>query len=156
MTIRKFRPAEAQAIIDLTIQTFHDVSIARQLDILMGGKCGSTTWKERKAEEVRSDIMANPDGVLVAEEDGVIIGFITCLVDAQSKIGWIHHIAVAKERQGQGIGKQLMKAGLEYLRQQGMECCRIETTENNEVGKRFYPSVGFQEIARQIYYAMKL
>jgi len=156
MTIRKFRPQEAQTIVDLTVDTFHDVSIARQLDNLMGGHCGSTTWKDRKGDEVRSDILANPDGVLVAEEDGEVIGYITCLVDPVSRIGWVHHMGVAKAHQGEGIGRQLMGAGIEYLRREGMECCRIETTENNDVGRQFYPSVGFQEIARQIYYAMKL
>ena len=33
---------------------------------------------------------------------------------------------------------------------------KIETLEQNPIGRHLYPSLGFQEIARQIHYAMPL
>ncbi|MBI3921999.1 MAG: GNAT family N-acetyltransferase [Armatimonadetes bacterium] len=156
MTLRKYRHGEDEKIKSLTIETFYEISIARAIEDLMGGKCGETTWQTRKGSEVQADLDANPDGVIVAEIEGEIIGYITCLIDRRSKIGWIHHIAVAALYQGKGVGKQLMEAGLDYFSSEGMQCCKIETMEHNEVGRRFYPSVGFQEVGRQIHYAMKL
>jgi ribosomal protein S18 acetylase RimI-like enzyme len=32
----------------------------------------------------------------------------------------------------------------------------IETMENNAIGQRLYPSFGFEEVGRQIHYALKL
>jgi len=33
---------------------------------------------------------------------------------------------------------------------------RIETLEQNAIGRQLYPSLGFLEVARQIHYAMPL
>ncbi len=156
MTIRKLRTGEDEAVRNLTVDTFHEISLARAIEDLMGGRCGETDWQERKGSEVQSDIDSNRDGVLVADAEGVIVGYITCLVEDRSKIGWVHHMAVAESHQGKGIGKQLLEAGLHYLRSEGMECCKIETMEHNEVGRRFYPAAGFTEVGRQIHYAKKL
>lgn len=156
MTIRKLRAGEDEAVRNLTVDTFYEISLAHAIEDLMGGKCGETDWRERKGSEVQADIDSNRGGVLVADADGEIVGYITCLVDHRSKIGWIHHMAVAQSHQGEGIGKQLLEAGLSYLRSEGIECCKIETMEHNEVGRKFYPAAGFTEVGRQIHYAMKL
>ena len=49
-----------------------------------------------------------------------------------------------------------MQAALDYLRASGMRYAKIETLEQNRKGQAFYPSVGFQEVARQIHYLMRL
>jgi ribosomal protein S18 acetylase RimI-like enzyme len=65
-------------------------------------------------------------------------------------------MAVLPAFQGQGIGKNLVQAALDFLRRQDMECVKIETLEQNQIGSRFYPGLGFQEVARQIHYLMRL
>ena len=94
-------------------------------------------------------------GVFVWEEDSRVVGYITTRTDADSKIGWIPNIAVLPEYQAKGIGRRLLDAGLEFLRREGMECAKIETLSQNQVGSRFYPSVGFEEVARQIHYVKR-
>jgi hypothetical protein len=37
-----------------------------------------------------------------------------------------------------------------------MKLAKIETLMQNDIGSSFYPSVGFEEVARQIHYAMPL
>ena len=37
-----------------------------------------------------------------------------------------------------------------------MTVAKIETLEQNPIGRQLYPSLGFQEVARQIHYAMPL
>jgi ribosomal protein S18 acetylase RimI-like enzyme len=49
-----------------------------------------------------------------------------------------------------------MRAVLDLLRAEGMELARIETLAQNPVGMAFYPKMGFEEVARQIHYAMRL
>ena len=47
-----------------------------------------------------------------------------------------------------------MDEAIAYLRSEGMEYIRIETLEQNAVGRRFYQQCGFVEVARQICYVM--
>ena len=37
-----------------------------------------------------------------------------------------------------------------------MEVAKIETLDQNPIGQKLYPSLGFREVARQIHYAMRL
>jgi hypothetical protein len=37
-----------------------------------------------------------------------------------------------------------------------MTVAKIETLEQNPIGRRLYPALGFREVARQIHYAMPL
>ena len=55
-----------------------------------------------------------------------------------------------------GVGKALMAAALDHFRDCGMLYARIETLEQNIKAQNFYPSVGFKEVARQIFYVMEL
>ena len=58
--------------------------------------------------------------------------------------------------QGRGVGRALIDHLLGYFRECGMEVAKIETLEQNAVGSAFYPSFGFEVVARQIHYAMRL
>jgi ribosomal protein S18 acetylase RimI-like enzyme len=60
------------------------------------------------------------------------------------------------EFHGRGIGRKLIEAALAYFRQKGMAYAKIETLEQNRVGRHLYPSLGFKEVSRQIHYFMEL
>ena len=92
-----------------------------------------------------------------ADLDGRPAGWV-CYGPAPCALGtWdIYWIAVDPRRQSRGLGKALMQAALEYLKAAGMAAAKIETLEQNQVGRKFYPSVGFVEIARQIHYVKQL
>ncbi|RKY60341.1 MAG: hypothetical protein DRP95_04320 [Candidatus Latescibacterota bacterium] len=155
MNIRPYRPEDRDALVEITLVCFDGVSIDQNIERKFG-KVGGRDWKFRKARHIAWDIEANPDGIFVAEEGGRPVGYITTRVDPETKIGWIPNIAVLPEYQGRGIGKALMRRALDYPREHGMEMAKIETLEQNEVGKNFYPRVGFVEVARQIHYVMPL
>ena len=59
------------------------------------------------------------------------------------------------EARGQGLGRRLIEHALAHFRAAGMTIAKIETLEQNAVGRHLYPSVGFVEVARQIHYAMR-
>ena len=92
--------------------------------------------------------------MFVAEIDGEVVGYITTRVDGEAKVGGIPNYAVLPQHQKKGIGLKLVETAIAYLKEAGMECIRIETLDQNEVGQRFYPKLGFKEVARQIHYAM--
>ncbi len=154
--IRGFQPADRDRLKDITEQTFGAVSIDAAIEERFG-PVGPTNWAQRKRRHLDWDCDANPDGVLVAEDDSrQVVGFVTTRIDSETAIGWIPNLAVVPAVQGQGVGKQLMQAALDYLRAAGMAGVRIETLAHNPVGTKFYPASGFVEVARQVHYFMRL
>lgn len=154
--IRTYRPEDLEALKKITAICFAGVSIDRNIEVEFG-PIGGRDWRWRKLRHIDADVAGDhARGVFVSEIDGQVVGYITTRVDPQSKIGWIPNMAVLPEHQQQGLGRELMQKALDYLRQQGMECAKIETLEQNPVGSRFYPGMGFREVARQIHYVMHL
>ncbi len=76
--------------------------------------------------------------------------------DTETRIGWIHNLAVAAGLRGHGLGRRLLQHALARFRAEGMTVAKIETLEQNSIGRHLYPTLGFVEVARQIHYAMRL
>jgi LmbE family N-acetylglucosaminyl deacetylase/ribosomal protein S18 acetylase RimI-like enzyme len=55
-------------------------------------------------------------------------------------------LAVHPDYQGQGLGKRLLAAGLDYLRSQGVPAVRLEVRPDNGPAKHLYLEAGFQEV----------
>ena len=86
----------------------------------------------------------------------MVVGYVTMHCDPETRIGWIHNLAVEMKVRGQGVGRRLIEHALSHFRAAGMTIAKIETLEQNAIGRHLYPSVGFVEIARQIHYAMPI
>ncbi len=153
--IRAYCDTDRKALKEITARTFADVSIDRSIEQRFG-LVGGTSWEQRKLSQIEAECDANPGGVFVYEENGTVIGFITVGLDHLTRQGRILNLAVDQGHQGKGLGTQLIERALQYMRDQGMELARIETLEDNAVGRHLYPKMGFEEIARQIYYARRL
>lgn len=154
--IRLFRPDDLQRLKELTTICFDGVSIDRNIEDKFGS-IGDQDWRFRKLRHIDADVAGdNARGVFVCEDDGQIVGFITTRLDRDSRIGWIPNMAVDPKYQGRGLGRRMMEHALEFMRAEGMEAAKIETLEQNPVGSRFYPEVGFEEVGRQIHYLMRL
>ena len=153
--IRKFRMSDMERLKEITVLGFEGVSIDYGMEKRFG-LIGGKDWKWRKARTIQWDADAHADGLFVYEAGGAAVGYITTRLDPESKIGWIPNLAIHPDFQGQEIGKALMQAALDYLRASGMLYAKIETLEQNAKGRKFYPSVGFEEVARQIHFLMKL
>ncbi len=154
--IRCYQPDDLNAIKEITALCFEDVSIDRNIESHFG-QLGGHDWRWRKVRHLDDDVLGDrAKGVFVYEEKSQVIGYISTRIDHQSKIGGIPNIAVLPAYQGQGIGRNLLQTALNYMRQQGMECAKIETLEQNPIGRFLYPDLGFEEVAHQIHYAMRL
>ena len=154
--IRPYESRDLDRLKEITALCFDGVSIDRNIDEKFG-LLGGHDWRWRKLRHIDVDVADdNAQGVFVGEEDGQVVGYITTRIDHQSKIGQIPNIAVLPQYQGKGLGRQLMDRAFAHFRANGMECAKIETLAQNEIGAQFYPSVGFEEVARQIHYVMHL
>ena len=155
MIIRRYEETDRESVKAITAICFEGVSIDYGIEAKYGPIDGKD-WRWRKVRHIDDDITANAEGIFVAVENGEVIGYVTSRVDHDSKIGWIPNLAVLPEYQQRGIGKNLIETALIYMAEAGMLYARIETLAHNTVGQHFYPSMGFEEVARQIYYIMPL
>lgn len=155
MTIRPYQERDCEDICRITLDVFGPVSIDAAIERNFGLLQG-VSWQERKRKDICSNLAENPEGCFVAEEDGKILGYVTTAVDREAGVGRILNLGVDAACQGRGLGKKLMTHALDYFESLGLPFSQIETTTTNEVGMKFYPAVGYREVARKIYYFMKL
>jgi ribosomal protein S18 acetylase RimI-like enzyme len=154
--IRPYRPTDLPRLQEITAATFGPVSIDRNMERKLG-PFGQGDWSSRKVAAIAEDCLAQPDGVFVAQDSaGAVVGYVTTRLNLISGIGWIPNLAVDPAHQGAGLGRALLEHALAFFRASGMQVAKIETLEQNPVGQKLYPSLGFVEVARQVHYAMRL
>ena len=96
-------------------------------------------------------ILDDPDSlVLVAEDDGRVIGYVyvalegTSWKDLRGPCGYVHDLYVDHRARGRGAGRALMSAGIEWMRSQGRTQVVLLTEMQNEHAKRLFSSLGFR------------
>lgn len=154
-TIRKYQEGDLDAIKQITLICFDGVSMDQNIEKRFG-RVGEHDWQFRKARHIDADVAANAEGIFVAEVEGVVAGYVTTRIDPVTQIGGIPNLGVLPAYRKQGIGRVLLETAITYLREQGMTYARIETLEQNPIGQHLYPSLGFQEFARQIHFIKPL
>lgn len=155
VTIRAYRPEDLARLQEITVEAFEGVSIDHNIEQRLGA-VRSSDWRSRKAADVACDAQRDPQGIFVAVQGEEILGYISTWMDAAASVGYIPNLAIVASARGQGIGRRLLEHAIEHFRRHGMALARIETLEQNPVGRHLYPSMGFVEVARQIHYAMRL
>ncbi len=89
--------------------------------------------------------------VLVAEEDGAVIGYAT-YGEFRSKAGYAstveHSIYLAPSAQGRGVGKALMQALIERARSAGFHVMVGLLSADNIASLRLHESLGFLTVGR--------
>ena len=89
--------------------------------------------------------------VLVADS-GAPVGYIKLVpaseLDSHRHIREVHGLAVARGFQGRGIGRALLKAGIEAARADGARRVRLRVLATNAPAVRLYESLGFSCVAR--------
>lgn len=153
--IRHFKSEDLARLRQITVESFGGVALEQLVEDKLGA-WGERGWKERKQQQIDEDCEVNPEGVFVAERGREILGYLTTRIDVSNSRGRIPNMAVVEHARGLGLGRRLIQHALDYFRRTGMKVAQIETMATNSIGLHLYPSCGFEEIARQVHYAMKL
>lgn len=88
---------------------------------------------------------------IVAEEDDKIVGMLIAQVrhglpyTATEISGYIRDVAVTEAFRGKGIGKELVKEGVEFLKSKNAEYIDLITGSTNNVSNDFWNKLGFKE-----------
>jgi ribosomal protein S18 acetylase RimI-like enzyme len=96
------------------------------------------------------------DAVVVAAENGRILGYVTCKIDRQVTeylgltIGTIVLVATAADAQGRGVAKAITYGALDWFRDQGVDIVEVGTQLRNIPASRLYESCGFRLVTSSL------
>ncbi|MDI6655777.1 MAG: ribosomal protein S18-alanine N-acetyltransferase [Candidatus Hydrothermarchaeota archaeon] len=83
-----------------------------------------------------------PDTFFVAEENGAVVGYVISRMVNRS--GHVLAIAVDPRHRNRGLGRALMNAVTERLREFGMKDIYLEVRISNTAAINFYKKLGFE------------
>ena len=107
------------------------------------------SWDERRAQVALRDAIESHDSVvLVADEGGRLVGFLTAYLDLHSvRFGyrvWIEDFAVDPKRRSLGIGKRLLDDAKAWARERGASHLELDSALARTDAHRFYEREGAQ------------
>lgn len=96
-------------------------------------------------ERVRAEVASDDSPVIVAEEDGEVVGFTHGVVSQTEGVGTVLRLYVDPDRRREGIGGALLSTIEERL---AADSIRLQATvlAANEAGRRFYEESGYEEV----------
>ena len=108
-----------------------------------------TPWSE---DAFRKEITDNPVArYLVAEKDGAVIGFAGAWIILDES--HITNIAILAEHRGNGYGRALTAALMQYLSNLGAAYATLEVRKSNVTAQNLYKSLGYVSVGvRKRYY----
>lgn len=105
-------------------------------------------------EGVERFVRRNPTTSIVAEEDGKVIGAILCGHDGRR--GCFYHVCVKEEHRKRGVGKKMVAAAMEALKKENISKVNLIAFQSNQVGNRFWSSMGWSFREDVNYYEFNL
>ncbi|HVO68437.1 MAG TPA: GNAT family N-acetyltransferase [Aggregatilineaceae bacterium] len=101
-------------------------------------------WRHQARDWARL-LAWSPDGCFLIEEAGGRITGTVSTTPYGTELAWIGTLVVAPDRQRHGLGRQLMRAALDYLITKGTERIMLDATD---VARPLYRSLGFREVCK--------
>ena len=100
---------------------------------------------------------AREDVILACDGDNVIGYCWTRTYRGEGSVtrggkGRIYMLGVDPDQRGKGIGKEVLLAGLSYLKSKGLETVELTVDSKNEAARALYRSAGFQIRTRSLWY----
>ncbi|WP_339216978.1 GNAT family N-acetyltransferase [Ornithinibacillus sp. FSL M8-0202] len=135
MNIRKPNEVEIEKILALSPQAIFE------------GTLGKTEPTMEKAKQLVEPLLKKGCYYLISTENNVMTGWI--LIGGSKDnfsgkaFGFIYELFVLEEYRGKGISKQLIKTGMDQLKQKGYSEIRLSVFAGNPAMK-IYESLGFE------------
>jgi len=91
------------------------------------------------------------DDFLLLRDGDELVGF--CWLKVEHGIGEFYVVGVSPDRQGEGIGRRLVEAGLGRLAERGIRVSSLYVEADNEAAVRLYRSFGFDDHSIDVQYS---
>ena len=129
-------PAAALAIADIADADVEAV-------IALWQRCGLTRpWNDPASDIALARRNANST-VLVGRAHGALVA--TAMVGHDGHRGWVYYLATDPDRLKHGIGRALMAAAEDWLRQLGCPRVRLMVRHDNLDARGFYTAIGYDD-----------
>jgi len=113
------------------------------------------SWKNR-SKEWRKGMKSPKEYWLVAEIDGMVVGFAESSIDKKDKKkGSVDLIYIKKEFRRKGIGKKLTKERLKWLKSKGVKSISAKAYIKNKPTINNLKNLGFEVTAVRLYKTLK-
>jgi ribosomal protein S18 acetylase RimI-like enzyme len=86
---------------------------------------------------------------LVAEENGEIVGTLYANLSAPH-FGYVFGVYTRPETRGRGVGRALMRAAAQHLKDEGRGYVVLSVDTPNEGARQFYAKLGFEDASRML------
>jgi ribosomal protein S18 acetylase RimI-like enzyme len=147
LSIRRARDSDAAHLEDVRRAAFAPVFASFRA--LLGEEISQVTQirdDQEQAEYLNS--LFEPDSgweLYVAEQGGVVVGFVSVQLNGQTFIGEIGLNAVHPDHAGAGIGSKMYDVVLNRMRQEGMRVATVSTggDASHAPARRAYQKAGF-------------
>jgi ribosomal protein S18 acetylase RimI-like enzyme len=131
---------------DLEIRVMRDEELERVVELWQA--CGLTrphNDPHRDIEKARSK--ANSE-ILVGVENGRLVASV--MVGHDGHRGVVYYVSTDPEVQGKGIGRQIMAAAEDWLKQQGIWKLNLMIRADNTAVRSFYEALGYDVEERTV------
>ncbi|WP_346775543.1 GNAT family acetyltransferase [Sphingomonas sp. G-3-2-10] len=104
--------------------------------------CGLTRPWNDPASDYALAMATATSTVLVARDGNAIAASV--MVGFDGHRGWVYYLAVAPERQREGLGRTMMTAAEGWLRERGVPKIQLMVREDNDAALGFYAALGLE------------
>jgi ribosomal protein S18 acetylase RimI-like enzyme len=89
--------------------------------------------------------LTGPDSTILAaflDEGEELLG--TAMLGHDGHRGWVYYLAVRPDRQGQGLGRSLLRACEDWVRERGIVKIQLMVRTGNDRALEFYRGLGYE------------
>jgi GNAT superfamily N-acetyltransferase len=156
--IRPFDVSDTLAVVDLSLRAWAPVHIS--IREALGPEINDALqpdWRAKQQSDVEEVLAAPTSNVWVADVDAIVAGFVAARIHDDERIGEIDMLAVDPTHQGAGIGTDLTKFALDWIRASGIGVAMVGTGADpgHAPARRTYEKAGMRLVPMARYF-MKL
>jgi ribosomal protein S18 acetylase RimI-like enzyme len=141
MMVRSYQRGDREAVLSLAERLQEGVAPWRDTAAVREAVRG---WVREAVDSAPSEHRV----VFVAEEAGVVAGFVTAATRrhfAGDLDAYVGELVVARHVEGRGVGRMLMLAAEDWGRSQGLARISLDTGAANARARAFYRALGYEE-----------
>jgi ribosomal protein S18 acetylase RimI-like enzyme len=134
-------------IAGLAITAIEDADVTSV--VTLWERCGLTRpWNDPVADIALARKGPNST-ILLGREDEKVVA--SAMVGHDGHRGWVYYVATAPDRRGQGLGRAIMNAAEDWLRQAGIAKLQLLVRQDNAKASAFYETIGYDEAAVTVF-----
>ena len=112
-------------------------------------RCGLTRpWNDPVADIALARKGPNST-ILLGREDEKVVA--SAMVGHDGHRGWVYYVATDPDRRGKGLGRAIMSAAEDWLRQAGIAKLQLLVRQDNAKASAFYETIGYDEAAVTVF-----